>query len=99
MGYRCADCNPADMPPLAELARTVAAAVARGDLNPDIWWRPLVSWVEFQGEAVAWLRVRDLRCPRHAALLAALVVDSMRRMCVTDGAPVEIDPLADRRSA
>lgn len=91
MGYACHSCDSTDLPSPIDLARVVAVASSPGarDMTAE-WWVPVVDWPTAQANALAWLRFRDLRCPRHATILAALVIDTMRRLC--DGRELYIPP-------
>lgn len=59
--------------------RTIAVAASHGASNPATWWLPLADWSKVQAEAVAWLHVRDGRCPYHATLIGAIAINAMQR--------------------
>jgi hypothetical protein len=77
--YRCNACSDETYPEFADFVKLIAAAASHGRASPATWWVPLDPWPTVQAEAVAWLAIRDGRCPYHAALFAELAVADMRR--------------------
>lgn len=95
MAYRCDACDCTDLPAPADLARLVAS-ISGASASEAEWWIVLAPWAVIQANAIVWMIHRDLRCYRHAALVAAIGVDFLQRM--GDGRELVVplpDPFAE----